>query len=140
MSNNQKGFITNIQHFSIHDGPGVRTVIFFKGCNLRCKWCHNPETYIMSPQVLFYEEKCIRCGSCDKICPNHNFDLEEHINSNCKKCVESADSCYFQARVQIGQEVTVEYIMEQIKSNIPYFKDSNSGVSVCCNQILHCQF
>ena len=56
-----KGFITNIQRMSIHDGPGIRSTIFLKGCNLRCKWCHNPETWSMKPQLQYIEDKCIHC-------------------------------------------------------------------------------
>ena len=65
----QKANIFNIQHFSVHDGPGIRSVVFFKGCNLRCRWCHNPESVNFEKEILFYPEKCIGCGACIRNCP-----------------------------------------------------------------------
>ena len=65
--------VTEIQRFCMHDGPGVRTVVFFKGCPLRCAWCHNPETPRATPEMLFYESKCIYCGKCIEVCPEHHI-------------------------------------------------------------------
>ena len=65
------GVLTAIQRFSLHDGPGIRSTVFFKGCNMRCAWCHNPETLSPAPQVLYYESKCVGCGACAAVCPSH---------------------------------------------------------------------
>ena len=70
------GLITNIQRFSTHDGPGIRTTVFFKGCPLRCKWCHNPETIALKPEIQFFSEICVGCGSCADVCPNGAHRLE----------------------------------------------------------------
>ena len=66
------GVLTTIQRFSLHDGPGIRSTVFFKGCNMRCKWCHNPETLTMSPEVLYYKIKCVGCGACAAVCEGHS--------------------------------------------------------------------
>ena len=90
--------LTNIQHFSVHDGPGVRTTVFTKGCNLKCQWCHNPETIQKKPQISYNEELCIGCGMCVKICPEHHrFDVQNgrHIyeRKDCKVFEKCAKQC-----------------------------------------------
>lgn len=98
------GVITDIQKFSLHDGDGIRTTIFLKGCNMRCGWCHNPETIGRDPQYVFYEEKCIRCGHCDN-CPTG-------------------------ARVLIGRHMGVEEVFKEIVADEPYYQSSGGGVTL----------
>lgn len=90
------GLISDIQRFSLHDGPGIRTTVFFKGCPLNCKWCHNPECISFKPQELFYAEKCIGCGRC-------------------------SEGCVSGARVICGEEMTVEAVMKAIFQDQPYY-------------------
>lgn len=98
------GIITDIQKFSLHDGKGIRTTIFFKGCNMRCDWCHNPETISPKPQPAFYERKCIHCGHCDH-CPTG-------------------------ARVTIGREKSVEEVYRELAADLPYYRESDGGVTL----------
>ena len=95
--------IADIQRASIHDGPGLRTTVFFKGCPLRCAWCHNPETISPKPEVLLYPEKCIHCGMCDK-------------------------GCYTGARVLCGKEMTAKELLAVISEDLPYY-GSSGGVT-----------
>lgn len=93
-----KGLITDIQRSSVHDGPGIRTTVFFKGCPLNCEWCHNPEAISFEKQVLFYKEKCIGCGKCK-------------------------EGCYNGARVVCGTEYTAEELLKQILLDKDYYTD-----------------
>lgn len=98
------GVITDIQKFSLHDGEGIRTTVFLKGCNMRCGWCHNPETIERAPQYLFYEGKCIHCGHCDN-CPTG-------------------------ARVLVGRQMGVEEVFKEIAADEPYYQSSGGGVTL----------
>ena len=75
------GTITDIQHFSVHDGPGIRTTVFVKGCNLRCFWCHNPETQRSGLELQYYPDRCIACGNCVPVCPESAHDLIDGIHT-----------------------------------------------------------
>ena len=104
----KNGFVFNIMHYSIHDGPGIRTTVFFKGCPLSCKWCHNPESQSNSPQKVFNAEKCIKCGHCDGI-----FDAD----------------CPTGARETIGYEITVAELMKEIIKDRLFYEQSGGGVT-----------
>ena len=94
------GRIFDIQRFSIHDGPGIRTAVFFKGCPLRCAWCHNPESQSPRPQLMFYAQKCTGCGRCAGVCPNTH-------TAACTGCGRCADVCRSGAREISGYEITL---------------------------------
>lgn len=131
---NKKGLIYNIQRFSIYDGPGIRTVVFFKGCNLRCLWCHNPESISFEKQLMFYPDKCIGCGECFKRCPHnaHYTDKDGTHNINRELCTNSfncVDGCYAEALTTVGQQVDIDYLKKSILTDLPYFKNSNGGVT-----------
>lgn len=98
------GIITDIQKFSLHDGNGIRTTIFFKGCNMHCEWCHNPETLSEKPEEAFYAEKCIHCGHCDR-CPTG-------------------------ARVTLGRTVCADEVLREVSSDLPYYHASGGGVTL----------
>jgi len=127
-----KGMITDIQRFSLNDGPGIRTVVFFKGCNMRCDWCHNPETLNLGQDLLFYPSKCIGCGHCFTSCPTgaHYIDTNgtHVINRNlCTNCGKCSDNCY--------AEVTIEDIMFHIRQDEAYYKNSSGGVTLSGGEV-----
>ncbi len=129
-----KGLITDIQRFSLHDGPGIRTTVFLKGCNLSCAWCHNPETINIKPELLFYERKCIGCLHCVSVCPtgaqtsvNHQHLFLRDVCNHCGKC---AEVCYPGASVMAGQEVTAEDVLKQILLDKTYYRESGGGVTI----------
>lgn len=129
-----EGKLFNIQRFSIHDGPGVRTTVFFKGCNLKCKWCHNPESIHMENQIEFYPEKCIGCGACLQVCPNGVHFLGENNKhkldrSKCTGCLLCAETCYANALVGAGLNVEVSYLLKSIAEDKLYYQNSSGGVT-----------
>ena len=125
--------IFNIQHFSVHDGPGVRTVIFFKGCNLRCRWCHNPESIHPEKEILLYPDRCIGCMACRDVCPAgaHRFTQEGHEIelSKCRRCFTCCEECYADALVSVGELRDTDGILKEIIQNKEYFKQSGGGVT-----------
>ncbi len=129
-----EGKLFNIQRFSIHDGPGVRTTVFFKGCNLKCRWCHNPESIHKENQIEFYPEKCIGCGACYQVCPNGVHFLDEAgehqmDRSKCNGCLLCAQTCYSNALAGVGQNVDVSYLLKSIMEDKPYYDNSSGGVT-----------
>lgn len=113
--------IFNIQRLSFVDGPGIRTTVFFKGCNLKCAWCHNPESQAFAPQLLFYKEKCTNCGKCKEVCPNN---LQK-----CDLCGKCEMVCPAKARRVCGKQYTVEQLAQEIAKDKVFFESSNGGVT-----------
>ena len=113
--------IFDIQRNSYVDGPGIRTTVFFKGCNLRCAWCHNPESQSPKPQMMFYKNKCMGCGKCKEKCPNH---LE-----SCELCGKCTLYCPHDAREICGKEYTVDEVMREILKDKAFYDHSGGGVT-----------
>lgn len=135
-----KSLITDIQRFSLNDGPGIRTTVFFKGCNMRCLWCHNPETLSLSPDLMFYESKCIGCGKCFTVCPNgaHLLTDGRHSidRSKCTHCGACTEICYAEALTMSGKEMTVEEILSQVRQDKAYYESSGGGVTLSGGEVL----
>ena len=126
------GNIFNIQHFSLNDGPGIRTVVFFKGCPLDCRWCHNPESKSEKKELSFLKDKCIMCGKCIKVCAHnvHSFDGNLHIidRDRCVFCKSCVDICVTSALEIFGKEYTAEDVMTEIEKDDIFFGD-DGGVT-----------
>jgi glycyl-radical enzyme activating protein len=128
------GIITDIQRFSLHDGPGIRTTIFFKGCNMRCIWCHNPETFTKKVQLRFIAAKCIGCNECYKACKTGaltSIDGNRKYNeSDCTHCGDCEDACYPEAWISVGKEMSVQEVLDEVLQDVPYYNNSNGGVTI----------
>ena len=127
------GTITTIQRMSVHDGPGLRSVVFMKGCNMRCRWCHNPETWSRTPQLQYVAEKCIGCLTCAAVCPSGavgSADGPVFERSVCTSCGTCADACPARALTMVGREVSVGGLWEEVAKDLPYFLNSGGGITV----------
>jgi pyruvate formate lyase activating enzyme len=127
-----QGLIFDIQRFSIHDGPGIRTLVFMKGCPLHCEWCSNPESQQAKPQIMFFEEKCIHCGACLSACPygevlEENWPVATEVCFGCGNCV---DVCYAGARQMIGRWYTVQQVLDIVKRDRIFYEESGGGMTV----------
>jgi pyruvate formate lyase activating enzyme len=127
------GIIFDVKKFSIHDGPGIRTTVFFKGCPLSCWWCHNPEGQAQEPELWLWESRCIRCGACLEVCPQGAISWDGHVASTdgekCTLCGACVEACYAEAREIVGQEMTMAQVMAQIEQDIPFYDESGGGVT-----------
>lgn len=136
---NRTGTIFNIQRYSLHDGPGIRTIVFFKGCALRCKWCSNPESQISDPQILFIKSRCIGCRACEKACPSGAIVMEENrriLEDKCIHCGNCAKACMAEALELKGQKVTVREVYEQLKKDEVYYAYSEGGITLSGGEAL----
>lgn len=116
-----KATIFDIQRNSFVDGPGIRTTVFFKGCNLKCKWCHNPESQSPEKEMMFYKDKCIGCGKCKEICPNHL--------KKCDFCGKCELFCTADARKICGKEYTVDEVLSEIVKDKSFYETSDGGAT-----------
>ena len=127
------GVIFDIKRYSIHDGPGIRTTIFLKGCPLSCWWCHNPESQSAFSEVIYRPDRCIGCGACEAVCPVGAIALTQRgyvaDPDRCTGCGECARVCPAEAREMIGRVVNVEDILKEIEKDVLFFDESGGGVT-----------
>lgn len=132
MSTKNNLLVTEIQRFCMHDGPGLRTVVFLKGCPLRCKWCHNPETQSAGREILFAAQKCIFCGACAAACERSAQKISpkrEFVRALCVKCGKCTAACPTGALAAAGREMSVEEILCQVKRDLPFYGE-DGGLTV----------
>jgi len=128
------GIVFDIKKFSIHDGPGIRTTVFFKGCPLSCWWCHNPEGQAPEPEMVFWASRCIRCRVCLQACGEGAISWSDDGDSvtnkeKCTLCGECVELCYAQAREIVGQQMTVAQVMAEIEQDVAFYDQSGGGVT-----------
>lgn len=134
MSEEKSAVIFDIERYATKDGPGIRTVIFFKGCNLHGIWCQNPESQSPQPQIMYYKNLCKGCGRCVALCPNHAIRTDETFGLVtdpllCTACGACAEHCYFDARKLMGKTMTASELMVEIRKDKPYYESSGGGVT-----------
>lgn len=142
----QIGIVTNIQFYSINDGPGIRTTVFLKGCNVRCRWCHNPEGVRRYPEVFPFFANCVGCEKCLEVCPSGALTLTKpskeqvmqgvmefkpHIDKGtCTYCLRCAEVCPWDALIVFGHYMTVEQVMQEVDKDKIFYMNSGGGLTI----------
>ena len=135
-----KARIFEIKRFAVHDGNGIRTTVFFKGCPLRCIWCHNPEGLESRPQLAYRAHQWVGCGACATVCPTgaHRMENQVHIfdRSKCIACGACADLCCGNALTLYGKEVTVDELLPRLLEDRDFYESSGGGVTLSGGECL----
>jgi pyruvate formate lyase activating enzyme len=130
------GWITNVERYTLHDGPGIRTTVFLKGCPLRCLWCSNPETQIQDQQLAYFIDRCSKCQRCVQRCPrkaivslgpDHPIEVNFNLCDNCGDCVSV---CNQDALIMLGERVSAEEIAQRVERDLLFYQHSNGGVTL----------
>jgi len=137
-----RGLVFDIERFAIHDGPGIRTTLFLKGCPLACWWCHNPESIAPRSQLAFFDDKCISCGRCFEACPR---GVHERLadgsrllhREKCVACGRCTESCFAEALVLEGREMTVEEAVAELRKDAPFYESSGGGITLSGGEPMH---
>ncbi len=138
-----QALVTNIQRYSINDGPGIRTTVFLKGCRLNCAWCHNPECIDFGPEIYWKQSLCTQCGRCFSVCErgavqppicleaeggNAHYHKIDH--SRCDLCMACVEACIYGALARVGESRSVEEILDEVERDMPFYLNSGGGMTV----------
>jgi len=127
------GLVFDIQRFSIHDGPGIRTTVFFKGCPLKCMWCANPESLNPFPEIMFNEARCTNCYKCISVCPSEAIMQRSGTvfidRKKCDGCGKCVDVCYSRALNLCGRYMSSEEVLNEVERDVPFYETSNGGMT-----------
>ena len=137
-----RGLIFNIMRFAVHDGPGIRTAVFFKGCPLRCAWCHNPESISPQSEIMLRPERCVHCGACVHACPQQGISasavpLPVQDPARCTRCGACAEACPAEARALIGREASVGEAIAEVLRDRVFYEQSGGGVTFSGGEPTH---
>ncbi len=128
------GWVFDIQHYSIHDGPGIRTTVFLKGCPLRCGWCQNPESQDLKPELYSIADKCSGCGVCVALCPERAIRIDAGIaetdRSRCTACGACVPACPQGARKIAGEFMSVDDVIREVVGDAPFYAESGGGITL----------
>jgi pyruvate formate lyase activating enzyme len=128
------GMVFDIKRYAIHDGPGIRTTIFLKGCLLNCPWCHNPEGKASEQQLMWWKEKCLECKDCQGACTKGAISFSDDSfvldSARCDVCGACAAACHSQALKLVGERMTVDQVMTEIEKDVPFYDESGGGVTL----------
>ncbi len=128
-----RGVVFNIQKFCINDGPGIRTTVFLKGCPLKCKWCHNPESHLLQSELLYDDEKCVGCGRCGVVCPEnaHTFaGVHQLDREKCISCGACSNACGVGALELAGKEMGVQEVLDEVMKDKVFYSNSGGGLTL----------
>lgn len=132
--------ITDIQKYSIHDGDGIRTTVFFKGCRLKCVWCHNPETQSYTRELLVHQERCVGCGACVAACPNGAISMQDGKavtnRDQCTACGKCVDDCNLNLREVAGKEYSIDALVKELKKDEMFYEQSGGGVTLSGGEVM----
>ncbi len=128
------GMVFDIKRYAIHDGPGIRTTVFLKGCLLNCPWCHNPEGKAKEQEFMWWKEKCTGCRDCQNVCTRGAVDFSDDFllfdKTKCDLCGVCADACNSQALKLVGKKMTVTEVMKEVEKDVAFYDESGGGVSL----------
>lgn len=140
-NDNGEGLVFNIQRFSIHDGPGIRTTVFMKGCPLNCHWCSNPESQDFFPNLMVRDMNCRQCGACEKICPEGAITLTREAGrkierGKCSQCLVCIDACIYNSLNVCGKYMTVEEVLAEVLKDRAFYRNSGGGMTISGGEAL----